>query len=53
VQLAATALGLGSCPIGAFYDDELNKLVDVDGEEETVLYMITVGKLGEGMEHGA
>jgi SagB-type dehydrogenase family enzyme len=46
VQLAATALGLGSCPIGAFYDDELNKLVEVDGEEETVLYMITVGKLG-------
>jgi SagB-type dehydrogenase family enzyme len=45
VQLAATALGLGSCPIGAFYDDELNGLVDVDGEEETVLYMVTVGKL--------
>jgi len=45
--LAATALELGSCPIGAFYDDELNKLVEVDGEEETVLYMITVGKLGD------
>ena len=45
VQLAAAALGLGSCPIGAFYDDELNGLVDVDGEEETVLYMVTVGKL--------
>ena len=47
VQLAASALGLGSCPIGAFYDDELNKLVGVEGEEETVLYMITVGKLGD------
>ena len=45
VQLAATALGLGSCPIGAFYDDEMNKLVGVDGEDETVLYMVTVGKL--------
>ncbi len=45
VQLAATALGLGSCPIGAFYDDEMNELIDVDGEEETVLYMVTVGKL--------
>jgi len=45
VQLAATALGLGSCPIGAFYDDEMNGLIDVDGEEETVLYMVTVGKL--------
>jgi SagB-type dehydrogenase family enzyme len=45
VQLAATALGLGSCPIGAFYDDEFNKLLGVDGEEETVIYMVTVGKL--------
>jgi SagB-type dehydrogenase family enzyme len=45
VQLAATALGLGSCPIGAFYDDEMNELIEVDGEEETVLYMVTVGKL--------
>ncbi len=46
VQLAATGMGLGSCPIGAFYDDELNALLDLDGEDETVLYMITVGKLG-------
>ena len=46
VQLAATGLGLGSCPIGAFYDDELNSLVGVNGIEETVLYMVTVGKLG-------
>ena len=45
VQLAATALGLGSCPIGAFYDDEMNELIEVDGEEETVFYMVTVGKL--------
>ena len=47
VQLAATALGLASCPIGAFYDDEMNELIDVDGEEETVFYMVTVGKLRE------
>ena len=45
VQLAATGMGLGSCPIGAFYDDEVNALLDLDGEDETVLYMITVGKL--------
>jgi SagB-type dehydrogenase family enzyme len=45
VQLAATGMGLGSCPIGAFYDDEVNSLLDLDGEDETVLYMITVGKL--------
>ncbi len=45
VQLAGTAMGLGSCPIGAFYDDDINELLGVDGEEETALYLITVGKL--------
>ncbi|MBW1982064.1 MAG: SagB/ThcOx family dehydrogenase [Deltaproteobacteria bacterium] len=45
VQLAATAMDLGSCPIGAFYDDEVNQILEVDGEEESVLYLATVGKL--------
>ena len=45
VQLAAVAMGMGSCPIGAFYDDDFNRLLGVDGEEETVIYLITVGKL--------
>lgn len=45
VQLAATAMGFGSCPIGAFYDDDINKLLGVDGQEETVLYLVTVGKI--------
>lgn len=45
VQLAAIAMGFGSCPIGAFYDDDFNELLGVDGQEETVLYLITVGKL--------
>lgn len=45
VQLAATAMDLGSCSIGAFYDDDINELLGIDGEEETVLYLITVGRL--------
>lgn len=45
VQLAAVGMGLGSCPIAAFYDDDFNELLGVDGEEETVIYLITVGKL--------
>ena len=45
VQLAASAMGLGSCPIGAFFDDDFNELIGVDGEEETVVYLVTVGKL--------
>ena len=45
IQLAATAMGLGSCPIGAFFDDDFNELLGVDGEEETVVYLVTAGKL--------
>jgi SagB-type dehydrogenase family enzyme len=43
LQLAATALGLGCCPIGAFYDAEINRLLKVDGEEETTIYLASVG----------
>lgn len=44
LYLAATALGLGCCAIGALYDEEVNQLVDVDGVNETAIYMCTVGK---------
>lgn len=45
LQLASTAMGLGCCPIGAFYDDEINQILGIDGEEETAIYLSTVGKL--------
>jgi len=41
--LAAEALGLGACPVAAFYDGELNALLDLDGEEESVIYLAAVG----------
>ena len=44
VALAAVALNLDSCQVGAFYDDEVNALLDVDGTEEGVIYMTVVGK---------
>ncbi|MCX8033167.1 MAG: SagB/ThcOx family dehydrogenase [Thermoleophilia bacterium] len=44
VSLAAVALGLGSCPVAAFYDDEVNALLGVDGETEGAVYMTTVGR---------
>ncbi|MBI4860062.1 MAG: SagB/ThcOx family dehydrogenase [Candidatus Riflebacteria bacterium] len=43
LALTCCSLGLGSCPIGALYDDQMNKIVDVDGEDESVVYMSTVG----------
>lgn len=45
LYLAATALGLGCCAIGALYDEEVNQLVGVDGVSETAIYMCTVGRL--------
>ncbi len=42
--LAATALGLGGCPIGAFLDDEVNVLLGLDGVEESVIYMASIGE---------
>ena len=44
LALAATGLGLGSCQIGALYDDEVNELIGVDGADESVVYMSAVGK---------
>jgi SagB-type dehydrogenase family enzyme len=44
LYLAATAMGLGCCGIAAFFDDEVNNLVGVDGQEETAIYLATVGK---------
>ncbi len=43
LYLAATALGLGCCTIGAFFDDEVNAVLGVDGLEETVIYLGAVG----------
>jgi SagB-type dehydrogenase family enzyme len=43
LALAAVSLGLGTCQIAALYDEEVNSLLEVDGEEESVLYMSVVG----------
>lgn len=41
--LAATALKLGACTVGALFDDDLNALLGVDGIEESGIYMAAVG----------
>ncbi len=43
LYLAAGALGLGVCSIGAFFDDKANGIIGVDGREETVIYLAAVG----------
>jgi len=43
LALAAVSINLGSCEIGAFFDDEVNSLVGVDGKEESAMLLCTVG----------
>jgi SagB-type dehydrogenase family enzyme len=44
LSLAAVAQGLGSCPVGAFFDDEVDALLGIDGQSEGVVYMTAVGR---------
>lgn len=41
--LAAEDLDLGACPVGAFFDAELNSLFSLDGEEESIIYAASLG----------
>ncbi|MFH0917309.1 MAG: SagB/ThcOx family dehydrogenase [bacterium] len=43
LSLAAVAQSLGSCHVAAFYDDEANALLGIDGRTEAVIYMTAVG----------
>ncbi len=44
ICLQTVSLGLGSVTIGAFWDDEVNKLIDIDERNEAVIYLHPVGK---------
>ena len=41
--LAAVSLNLGTCEIGAIYDDQVNAIIGIDGIEESTICMATVG----------
>jgi SagB-type dehydrogenase family enzyme len=43
LYLAGAAAGLGVCAVGAFFDDDVNDLIGVDGREETTVYLASVG----------
>jgi SagB-type dehydrogenase family enzyme len=45
LALAATGVSLGSCQIAALFDDEVNKIIDVDGLDESTIYMSVVGNV--------
>jgi SagB-type dehydrogenase family enzyme len=41
--LAATALGLASCPCGRFFERRLDPLLEADGVDESSLYIVLLG----------
>ncbi len=43
LALAAVSLNLGTCEIGALFDDHVNAIVGIDGIEESVICMAVVG----------
>lgn len=45
LYLGATALGLGCCTVGAFFDEEVDQLIGIDGKNEISVYMGAVGKI--------
>lgn len=45
VSLISTELGLGACSIGGFVDDGLNRLIDLDWIDESVVGVIAIGTI--------
>ena len=47
LYLAAGAVGCGVCAIAAFDDDAMNGLLGIDGKDQFLIYLATVGKKDE------
>jgi SagB-type dehydrogenase family enzyme len=45
IALQAVSVGLGSVCVGAFYDEQVNRLLGLDGKTESVIYLQAVGTL--------
>jgi SagB-type dehydrogenase family enzyme len=43
LALAAASITCGSCQVGAFFDDEVNSIVGLDGIEESTIFLSVVG----------
>jgi SagB-type dehydrogenase family enzyme len=43
LALSTYSLNLASCQVGAFYDDEMNYIFELDGKKESIIYLSAVG----------
>jgi SagB-type dehydrogenase family enzyme len=48
LHLACTALGLAMVTTGAFFDDDMADLLEIDGCDEVVMFVAFIGKRGRG-----
>lgn len=48
LYLAAESIGCGACAIAAFDDEELCKVLELNGEDQFIVYVATVGRKQEG-----
>jgi SagB-type dehydrogenase family enzyme len=44
ILLTAAALELGAVPVGGFVDDEMDRLLGIDGLDEVSLYLVGIGR---------
>ncbi len=47
LYLACEAIGAGTCAVGAYDQDLVDRLLEVDGEDEFCIYLAPVGKVAE------
>lgn len=45
LYLACEAVGCGTCAVGAYHQQQMDQLLNVDGEEEFTIYLAPVGKV--------
>ncbi|MBN2603150.1 MAG: nitroreductase family protein [Candidatus Thermoplasmatota archaeon] len=45
LALSSASLKLGCCHIAAFYDDEVNAIIDIDGISESAIYASVIGRI--------
>jgi SagB-type dehydrogenase family enzyme len=46
LYLACEAIGAGTCAIAAYDQEEMDKLLRIDGQDEFTIYLASVGKKG-------
>jgi SagB-type dehydrogenase family enzyme len=47
LYLACESIGCGTCAIVAYHQEELDRFLGLDSDDELVIYLAPVGKVGE------